>query len=345
MKTFLALIFFLPAVALAQGASSLSDPDRGQTGIPYLDGVAPPDVIPGSVPPPRVPAIDAAAPPPATAPVPATSTLKTPPEPPPPVNLLSGVDSVLTPREHENLAVARSWIDGRRDRASPGADGSVVFRLGTSMPSVICAPLYVCDIALQPGEAVSDVKVGDPVRWRITPATSASTTHVIVKPSDIGLQTNLIVATDRRVYNIRLVSREHDWMPSVSFSYPEDEAAAWARVQSENARRTAESVIPSTGESIDRLDFGFRLKGDKPAWRPVRVYSVSGKTIIQFPRAMQHDEAPALVAIGPGKEHQLVNYRTDGDRYIVDKVLTRAILVAGVGRHQTRVVIDREESR
>lgn len=338
MKILISLtLALIPAFALAQ--------DRGNTGIPILDGVAPTDVVPGSVPPPRVPALDpAAAPAPPAATTPSIRT-HNPPEPPPPVNLLSGVDSTLTPREHDNLAVARRWIDGRLDRAAPGADGSVVFRLGTSMPSVVCAPLYVCDIALQSGEAVNDVKVGDPVRWRITPATSGSTTHVIVKPSDIGLTTNLIVATDRRVYNIRLVSREHDWMPAVSFSYPEDEAAAWADLERATAKRRAETIIPATGESIERLDFGFSIKGDKPIWRPVRVYAVAGKTVIQFPRAMQHDEAPALVAIGPGKEEQLVNYRTDGDRYIVDKVLSRAILVAGVGRHQTRVVIDREESR
>lgn len=341
MKSFLAL-----ALVVAAASAAANDAAPPQTGIPFLDGTAAPsDAIPGSIPPPRVPALDPGAAPPLPVSSVAPVAARNPPEPPPPVNLLSGVDSTLTPREHDNLAVARRWIDGRMDRAAPGSDGSVVFRVGTSMPSVVCAPLYVCAIALQAGESVSDVKVGDPVRWRVTPAISGMTTHVIVKPSDIGLQTNLIVATDRRIYNIRLVSREHDWMPSVSFSYPEDEAAAWSAHQRATAKREAETVIPGTGEQLDRLDFGFTVKGDKPVWRPVRVYSTAGKTVIQFPRAMAHDEAPALLALGPGKEEQLVNYRTDGDRYIVDKVLQRAILVTGVGRHQTRVVIDREGAK
>lgn len=354
MKT-LHILLALSLVALPVLATATPDslPPALQTGIPALDTSAlsaPLDVLPGSMPPPiaplpqkRVPAIDGTLPP-----TPGEASPSVASSPPPPVNLLSGVDSVLTIRERQNLSVAREWIDGRRDKATAGSDGAVVFRIGTSMPSVVCAPLFVCDIALQPGEIVNDVKVGDSVRWKVTPSTSGSvvrTTHVIVKPSDIGLTTNLIVATDRRIYNLKLVSRENDWMPSVSFSYPEDEVAQWAALSMEQAKERADTVIPQTGQALGDLDFGYSVSGSKSAWRPLRVYNDGLKTYIQFPASMKADESPALVALGADKKEQMVNYRLLGDRFVVDKVLDRAILVSGVGKHQVRVKIAHKEGR
>lgn len=273
--------------------------------------------------------------------------------PPPPVNLFSGTDSTLTPREAANVATAKRWVDGPRDAsrelAAPGSNGTVVFRFGATMPTIVCAPLYVCDIAFAPGEVVNTVQAGDPVRWKITPATSgvapAMVTHAVVKPSDIGLTTNLLVTTDRRTYSLKLVSRKDDYMPSVAFSYPEDEAAQWAAIAQQRAEHRAATVIPETGQSLATLDFGYRVSGDKPVWRPQRVYTDGVKTYVQFPRAMQADESPALVAIGADKKEQMVNYRLSGNAYVVDKVLDRAMLVSGVGRKQVRVDIDRTGDR
>ena len=40
-------------------------------------------------------------------------------------------------------------------------------------------------------------------------------------------------------------------------------------------------------------------------------------------------------------ETVLVNYRIQGDRYIVDTIFDKALLIAGVGSSQDRVVITR----
>ncbi len=268
--------------------------------------------------------------------------------PPPPVNLFSGTDSVLTAREESNVATAKQYITGPApltDLAAPGEAGTVVFRFGAVMPSVICAPLYVCDIALQAGEAVSSVQVGDAMRWRVVPAISgagsAQVTHVVVKPTDIGLSTNMLITTDRRTYQIKLVSRKDDWMPSVSFSYPEDEAAQWAALRLQADKQKAETILPETRQSIADLDFGFRMSGDNPKWKPVRVYSDGNKTYIQFPSSVASSEVPALVALDNKKNEQLVNYRMIGNSYVADKVLDRAMLISGVGRQQVKVRIDR----
>ena len=71
------------------------------------------------------------------------------------------------------------------------------------------------------------------------------------------------------------------------------------------------------------------------------------KTIIQMPASMAQTEAPTLLVVRKVNGHfkngdrEMVNYRVQGDRYIVDNLFERAILVSGVGRDQSRVEITR----
>jgi P-type conjugative transfer protein TrbG len=263
---------------------------------------------------------------------------------PPPVNLMSRRNAVLTTRERRAVALSDSWT-GNSAMPARGDAGAVMFTFGSTLPSIVCAPLYVCDITLQPGEVVNDINVGDAVRWKLSPATSGSgagaTTHVIVKPTDAALRTNAIITTDRRVYVLTLVSRQKDWMPRIAFHYPDDTNAEWAAYKA--ARAAERDAVSTAGTSGDpaALDFNYKVSGDKPRWRPLRAYTDGSKTYVQFPAAMQSSEAPALVAIGADGGEQLVNYRLAGDRYVVDRVLDRAALLSGTGRKQVKVQIAR----
>ena len=261
---------------------------------------------------------------------------------PPPMNLLSGKDSRLTDVEKQSLLVSKDWINSG-ETSSRGEDGRVVYTFGATLPSVVCAPLHVCDIALEPGEVVNDLNTGDPVRWKISPATSGSgehkTTHLVVKPTDSALATNLDIATDRRMYVIKLVSRTSDWMPVVSFVYPDDQQARWAAYHEAAEQQQRQSAQQPAGEPASQLDFDFRIKGPNVTWKPVRVYTTGSKTYVQFPTAVTHDVLPALVALGTGNTETLVNYRLVDDRFEIDKLLRHAALIRGVGRHQQRVEI------
>jgi P-type conjugative transfer protein TrbG len=116
-----------------------------------------------------------------------------------------------------------------------GADGKVIFLFGETQPSVVCSPLQVCDIELQGGEIVRDVLVGDTVRWKVEPATSGATggqaIHLIVKPSEAGLVTSMVVTTSRRTYHIQLKSHPSQYMARVGFEYPEDVSTSSSRHQ------------------------------------------------------------------------------------------------------------------
>jgi type IV secretion system protein VirB9 len=281
---------------------------------------------------------------------PAAST--TPATTPPPINLLSP-SAPLNAKERQAVALARRWKT-RAEMPQRGEDGVVRFLYGATMPTVVCAPLQVCDLALQPGEIVNSVNVGDKVRWNISPGISGGAdgrvTHLIIKPADAGLMSSLVVETDRRTYAVKLASTQHDWMPLVAFNYPDDMQRQWSAYQQTVAFGTAASRLP-TGESVANLDFGFRISGDDPRWRPLRVYSDGMKTYIQFPRTLSSGTAPALVALDndggwfSSPTQQMINYRMQGDRYIVDRVLDRAELVSGVSSGQTHVVITRDGAR
>ena len=64
------------------------------------------------------------------------------------------------------------------------------------------------------------------------------------------------------------------------------------------------------------------------------------KTIIQMPPKMKQTEAPSLLVLN-GDQEVMVNYRLQGDRFIVDQLFDKAILIAGVGSKQTKITITR----
>lgn len=264
-----------------------------------------------------------------------------------PSNYLNGVNAHLKPKEAKGAALAYEWMN-KNDMPGRGDAGAVMFQFGASLPTVVCAPLYVCTIRLQPGEVISQMDLADNIRWKVTASASGSgentTSYIIIKPTDSNLSTNLTITTDRRLYVIKMVSRIDDWMPLVAFQYPEDQQRAFEQYQAQiKAKR--EATVLDDGRSVSTLDFGFKLRGGNPSWKPLRVYTDGAKTYIQFPKNVSNSnqELPALLSVGQDNKEQLVNYRLLGDRFVVDSVIDRAMLVSGVGRAQVKVEIVRDE--
>ncbi|WP_306150240.1 MULTISPECIES: P-type conjugative transfer protein TrbG [unclassified Roseibium] len=239
-------------------------------------------------------------------------------------------------KELRALGLSSDWRDGR-SVITKGPDGKVIYLYGQVQPTVVCAPLQVCDIELQPGEVVRNVMVGDTVRWKVDPATSGgpngNTVHLIIKPTEPGLVTSMVVTTSRRTYQIKLRSDDHRYMARVGFDYPEDIQAKF-----EAANRQLEAnIIPGAGVPAENLDFNFHLQG-QARWRPTRVYSDGTKTYIQFPSGMAAGDAPVLY-VTSGGENQIVNYRLKGHLMIVDYMIDKAVLMSGVGSRQRKVRI------
>ncbi|ODT74415.1 MAG: P-type conjugative transfer protein TrbG [Pelagibacterium sp. SCN 64-44] len=244
----------------------------------------------------------------------------------------------FNPTEIRGTELSTEWQEGG-GVVTRGPDGKVIFLFGEVQPSVVCSPLQVCDIELEPGEIVRDVLVGDTVRWKVEPATSglpgAQAVHIIVKPAEAGLSTSMIVTTSKRTYHIQLKSHATHYMARVGFEYQEDLDARFAEI---NARIEA-SIMPGAGVPADQLDFGYRLTG-AAHWKPTRIYSDGLKTYIQFPAALAGQDAPVLF-VTSGGENRIVNYRLSGTMMVVDFYIDQAILVSGVGSKQKKITIRR----
>jgi type IV secretion system protein VirB9 len=265
--------------------------------------------------------------------------------------VLTGANPALTPQEQAGLTYGEQ---GTTSASAPvaGANGVITFPYGVNQISIVCAPLHVCDVALQPGEQVNSVNVGDNVRWSIEPALTGSgaeeVQHVIIKPREVGLETSLVVATNRRAYYLRLRSHRTRYMPQVAFSYPEDAAVKFDLLKARQQREIKEKTIPQTHDYLPKLSFDYDVSG-QAAWKPVRVYNDGARTVIEMPPSIAQTEAPILLLVRKEgglfteAEEVLVNYSLQGHRYIVDTIFEKAVLVAGVGSNQDRVTIQRRK--
>lgn len=191
------------------------------------------------------------------------------------------------------------------------------------------APLRVTTLTLAPGETIVAKAAGDTVRWQIGETTSgqgpAQRAHVMIKPLQRGLETNLVLTTSQRVYLIQLKSG-----PPATFNA----AVTWdlTSVAPAVAGEFATSAGPdSLVAPAGPLDARFLIepKGRRPAWTPTAVMTDGVHTFLSFPPQLSAQEAPALFVVGPGGETQLVNYRQQGGLWVVDRVFDQAELRVG----------------
>jgi type IV secretion system protein VirB9 len=160
-----------------------------------------------------------------------------------------------------------------------------------------------------------------------------------------GLDTNLLIATDRRAYYLRLISRAEDYVARVAFAYPEDDTRKWQQqlaaqqAEAKKAQRAAE--VPPAMIAVEKVNFDYTIRGGDEHIRPVRVFDDGAKTYIQMPSELQHREAPVLLVAGKDGKGEMTNYRVKDQTYIVDRLFDRASLVLGSGKQAQKVEINR----
>ena len=194
------------------------------------------------------------------------------------------------------------------------------------------SPGQVTDIALQAGEQLvgaGPVAAGDTVRWIIGDTTSgsgaSSRVHILVKPTRADLVTNLVINTDRRTYHLEMRGNPSTYMASVSWIYPQDQLIA---LRGSNVAAVSSTPI-ATGIDVAALNFSYRIDGDNPPWRPLRIFDDGRQVFIEFPDTIAQGEMPPLFVIGAGGAGELVNYRVSGHHLIVDRLFAAAELRLG----------------
>lgn len=265
----------------------------------------------------------------------------------------------FTEQERKNLQNIKKFKEDKNRQSTVfSSKGDIIYAFGKQQAVVVCSVLNVCDLELEEGESINSVNIGDPTRWSVEPAVTGSenggqTQHVLIKPLDINLKTNLIIATDRRAYRVDLKSSETQYYPHVKFSYPEKLLAQFKQqqlVEKEKKDKNSITVDKTSGSKtyMGDLNFEYEVTGNV-SWKPVRVYDDGRKTIIEMPKTMEYAKAPALMLLADkgglftDEQTEIINYRLQDNRFIVDGVFETAILTKGIDRTQQRVVIKRKK--
>ena len=239
-----------------------------------------------------------------------------------------------------------------------GRNNTVVATFGEGVPLLKCRTLTYCSIQLQPGEwPTDDPLLGDERMWDINMRISGSTedpnVRFVVKPQPKATSTNLVIATDRRHYDLQLVKSDSDYTQVLAFRYPADEraevAARIAAMKAEKARQAAvvaaevarKSVPVSGGRSVsvDKLNFNYRVTGKAP-FKPTRVFNDRKKTYIDLPEGYS-GEKPVFFAGDTKSSKEVVNSRWKGNRLEIDRVIATGTLILGVGRKADKITIKR----
>ena len=224
---------------------------------------------------------------------------------------------------------------------------SLTFPYGHAQPTVTCARLRACVIELEPGEIVLSRIAGDLTRWEITPAPAGPdgrTTLVVVKPKDCDLTTNLVLATDRRIYDLTLDSPPCRPAPGRSATNPQDPYARHVRFYypDQTVAQWSRPAPPRIDADVADLNFNYEVRRDKHfPWRPAQVFDDGAHVYIKLPAAARHREAPALFLVTEDGSRTLINYSVIGDTYVTDRLFNRAVLLAGVDGRERKVVIER----
>ena len=208
---------------------------------------------------------------------------------------------------------------------------------------VFTMPLRVTDIYLEPGEKVIEQPFcGDTTRWNIGGGVSKTagvdTQHLYLKPSEEGLETTLIINTDRRIYHLIIKSFKDTFMLAVMWRYPGSPGHAgtgmpYDFLSGNEKKNGADAASRQSGDQTEGSHGAFAIdpalmssdytvsypKGNPPEWLPTMVLDDGGKTYIVLPDTVIHHELPAVF----GENGELVNFRVKDNVVVIDRLMRK----------------------
>lgn len=268
----------------------------------------------------------------------------------------------ISTRDRAAQEAVRRWEQTGTADALVGAGGDIRFAYGYSRATITCAPLHVCTVRLIAGETITSLALGDTVRWIAEQTTAGDTPVILIKPTQGGISTNLVVTTDAgRIYYMHLVGSAREYMPMVGFFDPAslsqrnhaqvaemqrmrarlqaaEDAARKARDDAE--RRTAEhrerTVVAEMPATFDPTTLNFSMTcrpNSRPAasFVPSRIFSTATHTFIQLPEGLEGKELPAIFRRAANGNMELLNSRRSGQFIVIDGTPDHISLALDVG--------------
>ena len=249
------------------------------------------------------------------------------------------MDKGIKLRKYDELIFdMRKGFDEAKSATNPfiGEQGYVIYPYGEVVPVITCRPLRMTDVALEPGESIMGIHAGDTVRWQFSPSQSMKNglpvAHIVVKPLQPGISTNMLIHTDKRTYNLDFTSTDgSNYLRGVAFSYQANDLSS-IFINSMNAAKPKKALEDELQTGTDSLDFEelytqYTIENkSKVDWSPNAVFDDGLKTYIRMP--LRFSETPAFYIVLDRKP-ALANFRVKGRYYIVDRLFDKAYLRVG----------------
>lgn len=249
-----------------------------------------------------------------------------------------------------NPTVQKAYQQYLRTGKAPNiiTEGFEQFAYGVGNQPVVATSIFeLTVISLEEGENVANVSSGDPTRWSYSIAYSGQSkthqAHIMVKPSQENISTDLVITTDKRLYTIKLVSvTDGKYVRNVSFWYPQDMRNYWNEYNAKQEQKNQDQSNTDYPDiNVSNLNFSYSISHTgwrAPSWMPVQIFDDGTHTYIRFPPNINSRDMPALF-IQTGNKQELVNYRSKPPYFVVDKIFDNAVLITGVGSDQVTVMI------
>jgi P-type conjugative transfer protein TrbG len=269
-------------------------------------------------------------------------------------------------------SMVKEWSQGLSDfKPVMDSKGIKRFAYGYTMPLVVCSPFHLCSIYLEAGEQVNDVVIGDKrFQVKLGDFGKDSVPVLWVKPVDYQLQTNMVVTTDRRVYQFLVASPDEkkstEVTPSIGFYYPEDMIEEWKSgggnfkgsktntTPTYNANNNKE-INPSSQNQVSKSPFVFDARnmnedysvrvesGDAEDGQvPDQIFDNGRQTFIRFNQEPQ--SLPVFSVLSKnGNGEVLVNWRVVDGYYVIDRVSDKMQLRIGGLENGLKIIIEKEK--
>lgn len=179
----------------------------------------------------------------------------------------------------------------------------------------------VTHLLLEPGEHYVDHAFGDSAAWWF----AENGNHVFLKPKAEHASTNLVLITNRRIYNFELryadMSRRGDKVFDLRFIYPEAKRVA-------NASAIEHAKVSAGFKTARPVNWKYTMTGDR-ALAPIHAWDNWQFTYFQFPGAV---DMPEIYLVNPDGTESIVNHHIEGksnDIVVVHKVARQWVLRLG----------------
>ena len=195
---------------------------------------------------------------------------------------------------------------------------------------IYATPNFLTTLQLNADEKITFLAGGDTENWQIEEAQGGKKngTFIFLKPIEEDLKTNIVITTNKRIYNLQVSSTDDEYNSLVKWNYPED---------AEIVKKFNEENSETLATSAENLNMNYTVTNKNYPFAPVRIFDDGQKTYFEMKEGIQ--EMPTLFAKGDDNKYSQVVFRVDDKgRYVVDRTAQRFMFILG---KKNSVVVNR----